>query len=157
MMQMKLSGHKKLTFVALFVALLSSFLQFHSHDCCGHVRIENAAFQLFLGCNGESTDGCNHDIVQFYCGSDKSSHHEHSDDNEDDCAFHLSKVQLTSLRTDISVASHEIYNLLFTLWPQACDCAESTTLLEYIVLHFKSDRTAEFSVANSLRGSPLFF
>lgn len=86
---MKERFKKYLAVTALIVSVLASLLQFHSHDCGGHVRLDCNGHEFVLGCMHDS-DGCADNCP---CPYSQSSRHNHSNH---DCPLHFPSPALSS-------------------------------------------------------------
>lgn len=160
---MNVLRNRIIAITVLVLALLTSVMQFHSHDCCGHVRIEGAVFELHIECGGGKAGSR---VFYFstlceysHCVSCNLNHEwssgESSKDNADyGCAFHLSKVQLTDSKIDLTVASHEIISFI-TQCNLGIGNNDTPTLQSYNPLIVSGSHFADFACAsNLLRGSP---
>lgn len=80
---------KCMAVTALIVSVLASLLQFHSHDCGGHVRLDCNGHEFVLGCSHHET-GC-----ADYCSNQHNggTHHNHSNH---DCPLHFQSPALFS-------------------------------------------------------------
>lgn len=77
---------------ALILSVLSTVLQYHSHDCLGHVSIDMLSCQLSLGCadNGPCQIETTHKNCDHPHSCYDSHRHQHDKDN---CALHLDNIK----------------------------------------------------------------
>lgn len=86
---MKARFRKYTAVAALIISVLASLLQFHSHDCGGHVRLDYNGHEFVLGCTHDSS-GCESSCT-YQCS--RGAHHSHSNR---DCPLHFQSPALFS-------------------------------------------------------------
>lgn len=74
----------------ILLSLLASVLQFHNHDCLGHIEMDMAFTDITIGCNHHNHAHYGADSHHDNAVSTKHGHQHHHNDKGDDCAMHIS-------------------------------------------------------------------